>query len=869
MDYVIGDAKQAFIRNLVTTEAQADHLLAGFHKMGVNGIRVPIFPAGTDPNKPMFTYFFEQAVEQGFHIFANPAQGSGGHRIACGTLEAAGLYPVKDDPVATQTLINTIQDFANEYPCKWINAFNEDAKSDVLWSVDQINTIYSTLENNLNGAEQVGPCVWGIPASIQVLETTGISDNITVATTHNLGFNHDQWDDFIALAKAKNLPVWDSECNHNDKYGTGTRLEAALKNNVDGIVLYDSWVNINFSNGSINNAMREQMDLYLNGGLPQTLPYFEGFEDGIGDWQQSYDDDFDWSVGSGYTDSVSTGPSEASQGDQYLLVEGHDGGQHAETSLACAFDLTNETQVVMQFDYHMTGNDIGTLDVDVFDGTVWTNSVWTLSGEQQSDELDAWRKAEVDLTPFAGNSHVSVRFRYKKKQWAYGDPAIDNIVVMDAANTAPTADQSTLTVDAGLSSEIVLAGSDAEENQLTYALNSQPAHGVLSGTAPNLIYTPANGYLGTDSFTFTVNDGALDSAPATVLMTVVPSASVFDASPDNTTIIHNGSEGTVSGTPGELSYLSPLVNYNNGGIVSTQTINELNGRPLTNDDRVVMKLSVSGISGTLKANGIRFGMSDYTTWGESEGESMLIQLSPTNTSSDISIYTDSFQDVGETGDSASNDELYDGFEVTLVADVNGYQFTLTGLGNTSPLIISGVFSGSEFVDYFGNGHFLYQAQRYNSTTEPLVSTITEASISISQQATVDPYTQWVAENFAGASEDADTSDSGNPDGDSLNNLMEWALATNPMASDQPTLTSHQEGDHFVVTFYRRDPSITGIDVFASWAPSVTSEVWQLDGNGLTESSLGWTNGIEKVSASIPLSDDKGFIRINTQTIIEN
>ena len=65
-----------------------------------------------------------------------------------------------------------------------------------------------------------------------------------------------------------------------------------------------------------------------------------------------------------------------------------------------------------------------------------------------------------------------------------------------------------------------LAGSDPEGATLSFAVGSPPAHGTLSGTAPNLTYTPAAGFFGTDSFTFTVNDGELTSAPATVSIRV-------------------------------------------------------------------------------------------------------------------------------------------------------------------------------------------------------------------------------------------------------------------------------------------------------------------------------------------------------------
>src|SRR4030095_9503866 len=45
-------------------------------------------------------------------------------------------------------------------------------------------------------------------------------------------------------------------------------------------------------------------------------------------------------------------------------------------------------------------------------------------------------------------------------------------------------------------------------------------HGMLSGTRPNLTYTPAPGFSGADSFTYVVRDGTVRSDPATVSITV-------------------------------------------------------------------------------------------------------------------------------------------------------------------------------------------------------------------------------------------------------------------------------------------------------------------------------------------------------------
>ena len=43
---------------------------------------------------------------------------------------------------------------------------------------------------------------------------------------------------------------------------------------------------------------------------------------------------------------------------------------------------------------------------------------------------------------------------------------------------------------------------------------------LLSGTAPNLTYTPATNFVGADAFTFKANDGTVDSNNATVSITV-------------------------------------------------------------------------------------------------------------------------------------------------------------------------------------------------------------------------------------------------------------------------------------------------------------------------------------------------------------
>jgi hypothetical protein len=167
-------------------------------------------------------------------------------------------------------------------------------------------------------------------------------------------------------------------------------------------------------------------------------PYAESFEDGFGDWSQATDDDIDWTRNSGGTVTDNTGPSGASDGNWYLYVENHDSGdQYKTASVECAFDLSKVTDTQLSFDYHMYGTYIDYLSVDVHDGSTWSSNVWQQTGQAQSSCEDPWSTATVDLSAFAGNDEVTIRFRSKQKQWHAADTAIDHISIVDAgASTA-------------------------------------------------------------------------------------------------------------------------------------------------------------------------------------------------------------------------------------------------------------------------------------------------------------------------------------------------------------------------------------------------------------------------------------------------
>ncbi len=126
------------------------------------------------------------------------------------------------------------------------------------------------------------------------------------------------------------------------------------------------------------------------------------------------------------------------------------------------------------------------------------------------------------------------------------------IDVLNAENQAPVAtplSDSTLEDQAQI---LLLSGSDTEGATLSFAITLGPDNGSLgaitpqSATTAQVTYTPNPDFNGSDSFTFTVNDGQNDSAPATVSLTItaVNDAPGFIA--QNASVFENGGAQTAT-----------------------------------------------------------------------------------------------------------------------------------------------------------------------------------------------------------------------------------------------------------------------------------------------------------------------------------
>ncbi|MES2474680.1 MAG: Ig-like domain-containing protein [Verrucomicrobiota bacterium] len=182
----------------------------------------------------------------------------------------------------------------------------------------------------------------------------------------------------------------------------------------------------------------------------------------------------------------------------------------------------------------------------------------------------------------AANFHGQDQLSFKVNDGSIDSPTATVAITVSPVNDAPVTASASFSTSKGTALPILLTATDPEKTTCTFTVLTQPQHGTLSGTAPNLSYLPHSSFQGSDQFTFKANDGSLDSAPATVSITVTNAAPVVanrslttaedkpvaivlsgtDANGDTLTfaVVAQPSNGTLTGTPPNLTY-TPRPNF--------------------------------------------------------------------------------------------------------------------------------------------------------------------------------------------------------------------------------------------------------------------------------------------------------------------
>ena len=189
-------------------------------------------------------------------------------------------------------------------------------------------------------------------------------------------------------------------------------------------------------------------------------------------------------------------------------------------------------------------------------------------------------------------------------------------ITINPVNDTPIAVPLSLAADEDAALSLSLEGTDADGDSLIYEVVEQPSHGTLTGTEPDLTYTPVPGYNGEDKFTFLVGDGVATSRPEMVIVIVqainqIPVAmaqSVITDEDITTTITLEGldddsdeliyeiieqpSHGTLSGTAPNFTY-TPVADYNGEDIFTFQVSDEV-----TSSQPEAVKITINAINDT-------------------------------------------------------------------------------------------------------------------------------------------------------------------------------------------------------------------------------------------------------------------------------
>lgn len=161
-------------------------------------------------------------------------------------------------------------------------------------------------------------------------------------------------------------------------------------------------------------------------------------------------------------------------------------------------------------------------------GGFGSGPVATANGSVSIDPTSGFPPSRAIYTPAPGFSGTDT-FDYEVNDNQLNSATATVTVTVSPVspdNHPPVATPFSVTCENPGQVQVTATGTDVDGDVLTFAIATQPAHGSVvifaDHSGPQLVYYPADGYFGPDSFTYTANDGVLTSDPATVTIDVTP-----------------------------------------------------------------------------------------------------------------------------------------------------------------------------------------------------------------------------------------------------------------------------------------------------------------------------------------------------------
>lgn len=264
----------------------------------------------------------------------------------------------------------------------------------------------------------------GVPASVSVSSAGATSASIS----------------WTAVSGANGYDVYALGTRYMEIVGSTSGTSFTLTGLTNGA---SNWYSVRAKNSSGITGRRAIAINYTHfgGGCLSTIsafPYSESFESNFGNWQNESGDDLDWTRLSGSTGSSNTGPSAAADGSFYIYTEASSPNFPSKTALlrSPCIDLSGLSAPRLNFQYHMYGAAMGTLDLEVSTdgGASFIGTAWSENGDQGNQ----WNAATVDLTPWTGQNDVVLRWVGTTGTSFTSDMAVDDIEIFEDASACTT-----------------------------------------------------------------------------------------------------------------------------------------------------------------------------------------------------------------------------------------------------------------------------------------------------------------------------------------------------------------------------------------------------------------------------------------------
>jgi hypothetical protein len=302
-------------------------------------------------------------------------------------------------------------------------------------------------------------------------------------------------------------------------------------------------------------------------------------------------------------------------------------------------------------------------------------------------------------TPEA-NYHGADSFTYRASDGVAQSAPVTVSLTVTAVNDAPAAVDDTVStaVDTPVTVGVVANDTDVDGDVLAVTAKTNGAHGTVTCTPTACTYTPAPGYVGADSFTYTVSDGSL-----TAVGTVAVSVGAVNQPPEPVDDLVSTNEDTP-------------VTFN---VVTNDT--DPDGDPLSVVGLVPDQLPTGGTV-TCAANGsctytpdANFNGDDQFQYRVSDGHSTVdatveITVAPVN-DAPVAV-ADALtlkEDTTKSVTVLANDTDADGDALTVTARTNGAHGTVT-------CTTAGVCTYKPATDYNGSDTFTYTVSDGNGGT---------------------------------------------------------------------------------------------------------------------------------------------------------